>query len=211
MKTEPSRIGLRVDAQHNRDRILEVAADAFAELGLDVPMIEIARRAEVGVATLYRRFPTKSALVHEVFADQLTTCAAAVDDGLADPDPWRGFCSVIEKICAMQVADRGFTAVFLSTFPEREANVAERARAERQFAELVRRAKEAGKLRRDFAHSDLTLLIMANNGVAGSAGEAAAAASRRLVGYLLQSFRAEQAQPLPAPAPINLQDLFCRS
>lgn len=81
---------LRSDAQDNRDRILAVAREAFAAEGLDVPMRALARRAGVGPATLYRRFPTKEALVVEVFAEQMAACTAAVDAGLADPDPWRG-------------------------------------------------------------------------------------------------------------------------
>ncbi|MDQ3787939.1 MAG: TetR/AcrR family transcriptional regulator, partial [Actinomycetota bacterium] len=101
---------LRADARLNRDRILDAARQAFAARGLDVPMAAIARRAGVGVATLYRRFPTREALITAVFGDQLTHCLSVVDDALADPDPWRGFCSAIERVCAMQVADRGFSA-----------------------------------------------------------------------------------------------------
>lgn len=208
VETGVSRNRLRVDAQHNRDRILEVAADAFAELGLDVPVVEIARRAGVGVATLYRHFPTKGSLVTEVFSEQFRTCVAVLDDALADPDPWRGFCSVVEEICAMQVADRGFSAAFLSAFPGAVHVDGERARAERGFAELVRRAKAVGELRPDFAPSDLTVLITANNGIAAACGAAAPTASRRLVAYLLQSFRARRAEPLPPAAPIGLRDVL---
>src|SRR5687768_10191364 len=91
---------LRVDAQDNRDRILEVARRLFAARGLEVTMREVARRAEVGVATLYRRFPTRESLVSAAFAEQMTLCAAVVDEALADPDPWHGFSSVVERVCA---------------------------------------------------------------------------------------------------------------
>ncbi|TDV40656.1 TetR/AcrR family transcriptional regulator [Actinophytocola oryzae] len=80
---------MRVDALRNRDRIHEVARTLFAERGTEVPMAAVARHA--GVVTLYRRFPTKEALVTEVFTDQFATCVSVVDDALADRDPWRGF------------------------------------------------------------------------------------------------------------------------
>ncbi|MGW3342013.1 TetR/AcrR family transcriptional regulator [Nonomuraea rubra] len=198
---------MRADARHNRARILDAAREAFATRGLDVPMAAIARRAGVGVATLYRRFPSRESLITEVFGDELATCASVVDEALADPDPWRGFCAAIEKVCAMQVADRGFTDAFLTAFPEAVDYERTRARAERGFAEVVRRAKATGRLRADFEPADLTLLLKANCAVATGPGEIAAAASRRLVAYLLQAFRAEHAAPLPPAPPLTLGHL----
>jgi AcrR family transcriptional regulator len=201
---------MRADARRNRDRILEAARDLFADRGLDVPIAAIARRAGVGVATLYRRFPARESLITEVFADQMSACAGVIDEALADPDPWRGFASVIEKVCAMQATDRGFTAAFLTAFPGALDFERERVRAERGFAALAQRAKDAGRLRRDFARTDLTLVLMANNGITADSPQAALAASRRLVALLLQSFRAAPAgtpEPLPPPAPVGLYHL----
>ncbi|MET7336779.1 helix-turn-helix domain-containing protein [Nonomuraea sp. NPDC005650] len=200
---EPAQ-ALRADALHNRVRILEAAREAFATRGLDVPMAAIARRAGVGVATLYRRFPSRESLITEVFGDELATCASVVDEALADPDPWRGFCSAIEKVCAMQVADRGFTEAFLTAFPDAMDYERLRVRAEQGLAEVVRRAKAAGRLRADFDLADLMLLLKANCGVATGTNQDAAAGSRRLVAYLLQSFRAEHAAPLPPAPPFTL-------
>ncbi|MFG1695250.1 TetR/AcrR family transcriptional regulator [Nonomuraea sp. NPDC049309] len=213
---------LRADARHNRDRILDAAREAFAARGLDVPMAAIARRAGVGVATLYRRFPSRESLVTAVFSDQVAECAGAVDEALADPDPWHAFQTLVEKVCAMQVADKGFTAAFMTAFPEAIDFERMRRRAEQGLAEVVRRAKAAGRLRADFAIADLVVLMQANGGVAAMAGESAAVASRRLVAYMLQAFRAgspagnaaednaadnkaaERAVPLPPPAPLRL-------
>jgi AcrR family transcriptional regulator len=143
MPGHPSQIesaqALRADARHNRVRILDAAREAFATRGLEVPMAAIARRAGVGVATLYRRFPSRESLITEVFGDELATCASVVDEALADPDPWRGFCAAIEKVCAMQVADRGFTEAFLTAFPDAIDYERTRVRAEQGFAEVVRR------------------------------------------------------------------------
>ena len=74
---------MRADARENRERILEAARAVFAAEGLNVAMREIARRAEVGPATLYRHFPTKEALALEAFADQMNACHTVVERALA--------------------------------------------------------------------------------------------------------------------------------
>jgi len=212
MPTDSSRMpaeALRVDAQHNRTRIVEAARDLFAEAGLDVTMTDIARRSGVGVATLYRRFPTKESLVAEAFAGQIEECASVVEDGLADPDPWRAFRTVLERVCAMQAVDKGFTGAFVSTFPDAVGFDRLRARAEEGFGELTRRAKEAGALRADFTFHDITLLLMANSGIVADTPETAVAASRRLVSLMLQAFRATDAVPLPPAPPLGLHHLVC--
>ncbi|MEU5928990.1 TetR/AcrR family transcriptional regulator [Streptomyces antimycoticus] len=198
--------GLRSDAASNRRRVLEAARALFVSRGLDVPMATIARHAGVGVATLYRRFPTREALVTAVFSDEFAACSAIVDDALADEDAWRGFRRTIESVCASQAHDRGFNDAFLSSFPDAVGFERERLRIEDGFAEVVRRAKAAGRLRPDFDVSDLTLVFMANRGVIGDAATAPAA-SRRLVAHLLRSFeagRGEPARPLPPPAALGL-------
>lgn len=218
MPAQPSRIeaeplenepaALRADARQNRDRILDAAREAFATRGLDVPMAAIARRAGVGVATLYRRFPSRESLVTEVFSDQMQTCASVVDDALLDPDPWHAFRVTIEKVCEMQVADQGFTAAFLTAFPDAIDYERVRECAELGLAEVVRRAKEAGRLRADFDLADVILLLKANQGIAAEPGEVARAGSRRLVAYLLESFRAEHAGPLPPAPPLKLDHVY---
>ncbi|MGW7520205.1 TetR/AcrR family transcriptional regulator [Streptomyces sp. NPDC054796] len=215
MAADPARMTsasaeLRADALHNRERILEAARALFAARGLDVPMATVARHAGVGVATLYRRFPTRDALMTTVFADQLATCVATIDEAQAAPDPWQSFCAVIERLCATNVVDRGFATAFLTGFPGAVDFERERVRAERGFAALAQRAKDAGQLRKDFDRTDLTLVLMANSGIHATSNEAALAASRRLAALLLQSFRADAATaapPLPPPAPLGLYHL----
>ncbi|MBC9711711.1 helix-turn-helix transcriptional regulator [Streptomyces sp. TRM66268-LWL] len=198
---------MRADARRNRRRIVDAAREAYAQHGVDVPMATIARAAGVGVATLYRRFPTRDHLVREVFADQLDACTRAFTEALEDPDPWRGFCRVIEKICALQAAERGFTAAFLHAFPDTAADHAElRLQGERGFAALVRRAQQAGSLRPDFHPSDLVLVLVANSALGTTPDPAAA--SQRLVGLLLDSFRADAVRPpLPPPTGLDLRQL----
>jgi len=192
---------LRSDARDNRDLILAAAREAVAAEGLNVPMREIARRAGVGPATLYRRFPTKQALVAEAFKERMGACSAIVDEGMADPDPWQGFRRLIEKVCELHARDRGFIAAFMSTFPNAIDVGADREHALRGTAELARRAKEAGRLRPDFVLDDLILMLMANNGIRATSPAARVAASRRFAALAIQSFQASPAaSPLPPAA-----------
>src|SRR5215212_8784696 len=96
---------LRADAARNRAAIVESARAVYAEEGLDAPLDEIARRAGTGNATLYRRFPTRADLVGAVFAERMAEHVAAVEAGLADDDPWKGFASYIQAVGAMQARD----------------------------------------------------------------------------------------------------------
>jgi hypothetical protein len=99
----------------------------------------------------------------------------------------------------MQAEDRGFADVLTMTFPTAKALEAERDRAANAFTELIENAKATGRLRADFAHQDLPLILMANAGVITATRGAAPDAWRRLVGYLIQSCAAEAAQPLVDP------------
>lgn len=199
----------RADARHNRTRLLRAAREAYALNGTDVPSSTIARRAGVGAATLYRHFPTRDSLIAAAFSEQLGQCVASLDEALQDDDPWRGLRNVLTKVCTMQAQDRGFSAAFLSQFPDAPDVHRERARAEASLARLVQRAKDTGQLRKDFDPSDVTLLLLANNGVVRQSPEAALAASHRLLAYFLQSCRATDGGPsLPPPAPLRLDDLY---
>jgi AcrR family transcriptional regulator len=189
---------LRSDARDNRGRILAVARLAFAAEGLDVPIREIARRAEVGVATVYRHFRTKEALLAEAFAEQLASCSAIVEEGLAADDPWSGFCLVIERLMEVHALDRGFARAFTSQLPEAAGFAADRDRTLRLLFGLVRRAKEAGALRDDFVLEDISLALMANEGIRAESPGMRVAASRRFAALMIQSF---QANPVPARLP----------
>ncbi|MFD5121305.1 TetR/AcrR family transcriptional regulator [Streptomyces sp. NPDC058385] len=200
--------GQRADARNNRARLLQAARDAYALDGTDVPSSAIARRAGVGAATLYRHFPTRDSLITAAFSEQLGQCIATVDEALKDDDPWRGLRTALTKVCRMQAEDRGFSAAFLAEFPEAPDIRRERTRAESGLARLVQRAKETGQLRKDFDTSDITLLLLANNGVLRDSPAASMAASRRLLAYFLQSCRPTNDAPLPEPAPLRLDDLY---
>ncbi|MFD4369963.1 TetR/AcrR family transcriptional regulator [Rhodococcus sp. NPDC058521] len=189
---------LRSDARDNRERILDAARTVFVNTGLDVPMREVARHADVGPATLYRHFPTKEMLVAEAFTDQMLACQSFVDEALADSDPWHGFCLTIERLCELQARDHGFTAAFMAAYPHAMDFAAIRTSALTGAAELIRRAKDTGRLRPDFDLNDLILMIMANNGIQANTPAARLAASRRFAALLIDAF---QTSPTSAPLP----------
>ncbi|MFL6119009.1 TetR/AcrR family transcriptional regulator [Actinophytocola sp.] len=188
---------LRSDASDNRARILAAARAAFAADGLDVPVREIARRAQVSAATVYRRFPTKEALFTEAFAEQLTLCSSIVEEGFAAADPWHGLSLVVEKLLEANARDRGMRTL-LSRLSQTVDFTADRRRTLRMVLDLIRRAKDAGDLRPDIVLEDIVLAIMANDGIQADSPGTRAAASRRFAALMLQSFRAN---PVPAPLP----------
>ncbi|WP_407077354.1 MULTISPECIES: TetR/AcrR family transcriptional regulator [Streptomyces] len=197
---------LRTDALRNRERLVEAAREVFAAQGVDAPLGAVARRAGVGMATLYRRFPTRSALVTAAYDGQLSACATALDEALADPDAGHGLYHLLETACVTLVTDRGFDTVFMTGFPEALDRRRERTRAQEALSVLVRRARETGRLREDFEPSDITLLLVAVSGLAGRPREVAVPAARRLLTYLFQSFQARppaRPGPLPPAPPVD--------
>jgi AcrR family transcriptional regulator len=191
---------LRADAEQNRERIVEAAQALFAEHGIAVTMEEVARRAGVGVATLYRRYPTRADLLAGAFENKMWMFADGAQRALKDPDPWHGFCRFVTSLCAMQSSDRGFNDVLTMTFPKVTGFESARNEAYTAVAALIARAQESGALRKDFVPEDLIILLMANAGVVAAAGKAAPRSAPRLIGYLLEAFAAPGGAALP-PAP----------
>ena len=191
----------RSDARGNRARILAAARAVFGEEGLGAPMREVARQADVGPATLYRHFPTKRALIVEAFAEQRRACHAIVGDALADPDPWHGFQSLIERICELHALSRGFADVFMAAFPEATDFTTDRQRVLRAVADLARRAQETGRLRSGFVVDDLILMLMAHRGLQDTPHEARLQASRRFAAYVIEAFHSVPAPEAPTPLP----------
>ena len=148
---------------------------------------------------MFRRLPTGDDLVAAVFVEKMLAYSEAIDEALANADAGDGFCTYMERACRMQADDRGFADVLIMTFSTAKEFEEERNRAANALAELLDRAKASGKLRKDFAHQDVPLILMANAGVVTATRNAAPDAWRRLLGYLIQSFASAAAQPLPDP------------
>ena len=99
---------LRADAARNRARIIAAAADVFAERGLDASTAEIAHRAGVGEATLFRRFPTKDDLIDAIIETRMEEVAALADHAAADPDPAAALERFMQDVVRRFSRDKGF-------------------------------------------------------------------------------------------------------
>jgi AcrR family transcriptional regulator len=180
----------RSDARDNRGRILDAAQTLCATGRLDVPVREIARHAQVGPATVYRHFPTKQMLLSAVFIKQSRIWRATLDDGLADPDPWRGFRLAFTRLCVLQAREMGFTAAFKSAFPHAVDFPGLRTASLMSAAALVGRAKNTGHLRADVNLDDVLLMLMGSTGIRARNRAARVAATRRYAELSASAFHA---------------------
>ena len=151
----------RADARRNYDALIEAARHGFAELGTAAPLEEIARRANVGIATLYRNFPTREALIGSVYLEEVdAVCQAA--EAVADLEPWPALRTWIDRLVEYVGTKRVLVEAMnrnSSTFGVcREALYA-------AGAPLLRRGQEAGVIRNDIGIEDLIRLV---TGVTGS-------------------------------------------
>lgn len=191
---------LRSDAARNRERILAAASELFAEDGADFCVDEIARRAGVGHATVFRRFATKEDLVIAMIEDRLDEVARAAEEAARHEDPWEGLRAAMEHIAARQVCDRGlFEAVATEIIGSPRLREA-RHRVMEPFARLLRRAQEAGQVRADLEPQDVLFLVTA----AGHASPCRVDLPdlwRRYLGVILDGMRPEGASALSPRAP----------
>jgi AcrR family transcriptional regulator len=189
---------LRADAERNRAAIVAAARDVFAEHGLAAPLEEIAQRAGVGIATLYRRFPAREHLVAAALIDKVTLYADAASQAAAASDPWAGFVGYVHRICELQAGDRGLSDLLSMALAADERVEELRSTANAQVVSLMERAKAAGKLRADFVGEDLLLLLIASAAVGQVTSADAPDTWRRFVALVLDAFERKDAPPLPA-------------
>ena len=190
---------LRADAARNRDAIVAVARDVFAEQGLAAPLETIAARAGVGIATLYRRFPTREKLVAAALTEKVAEYAEAAEQALAVADPWVGFAGFVQRICELQADDRGLSDLLSMTLSADEQVEQLRRTANDRVVTLIERAKAGGALREDFAGEDLVLLLIATAAVMHVTRADAPGAWRRFVALALDAFRRQDSPGLPGP------------
>jgi AcrR family transcriptional regulator len=151
----------RADARRNRERIVAAAREAFAEHGPDAQMDDVARRARVGVGTVYRHFATKDALVGELIRLKLSDFAARAHAGLdEDGDPWETLAQVLRDQAEVMATDAANQRMTFASSQE-TVDHAQPAIDELQDAmnELLRRAKDSGALREDVTVADIRTLM----------------------------------------------------
>jgi len=150
---------LRRDAERNRQQILLAARAAFAERGLAVTLDEIARRAGVGVGTVYRRYANKDDLIDELYEDIIAELGAAAEAQLGQPDPWKGLVGFLEQSLAMQASNSALKEIMAGgSHRGRERVARARERVAPLASEIFERAKQSGRLRPDVTESDMATI-----------------------------------------------------
>jgi AcrR family transcriptional regulator len=158
---------LRADARQNRARLIAAATEAFAEKGADAPLEDVARRAGVGIGTLYRHFPTRLDLQAAVFRSQVSAVCGQGDALLVAASPKDAFAAWIRALAAYLVTKRGLSralieAVGMESELMTSCWVAMRDTTER----LLASGQQAGVIRLDVTATDVMRLV---HGIAVSA------------------------------------------
>ncbi|HEX6027287.1 MAG TPA: helix-turn-helix domain-containing protein [Solirubrobacter sp.] len=191
---------LRADAARNRTRVLDAARTAFAEAGLDVGVEEIARRAGVGKGTLYRRFPTKEALVRAIFGDILVEVQSLAAEADAVPDAGEAFAQFLHQAALMQATNQGFYDVVTQRMGAAALTDEQRRAFMAAVAQPLQRAQADGAVRADLVPEDVLIMLRMLGGATRPAPDGTPMDDRwpRYLGLLLDAVRPSAATPLPA-------------
>jgi AcrR family transcriptional regulator len=183
---------MRADARRNRDRLIAVAREAFAERGADASLDDIARRAGVGPGTLYRHFPTRMALMEAVYRDSVEALCTEGRDLLASPSPGDALATWLRSFLAYAGTKRGLARALMAAAGEEKP--AFFAACHDMIGDagsaLLVRAQEAGAVRPDVQLWDLLKLV---SGIAMTCEQAhdCAATANRLLALALDGIRSQ--------------------
>jgi AcrR family transcriptional regulator len=201
---------LRRDAERNRQRILQAAAEVFTQRGLDATLDDVARQAGVGVGTVYRRFPDKETLVAELFQDRIDAVVAVVEEACAAPDPWRALLSFLEYAAASMAGDLGLRQLMMFATHGKDRVAYAREQMRPAVSKLVERARAAGALRPDFDATDVPLIAYMLASVSEYAGPVQPDVWRRylalIVDGMLPSRDGTSDLPVPALTPAEIEE-----
>ena len=151
----------RADARRNAESVLVAAHEVFGEQGADASLEEIARRAGVGIGTLYRHFPTRDVLVQSVMQEELDALEARAAELLESDDPADALASWLREHLAAASVCRGLGASAMIKMLDHEDDALPCEAMRRAGAALVARAQEAGAVRADVDIDDLMRLVNA--------------------------------------------------
>jgi len=174
---------LRADARRNRDALVAVARTVFAEEGTDASLRDVARRAGVGIGTLYRHFPTREALLEAVVRDGFDVLRDLADAMLAEPSPRQALATWMWRFSANSGACRGLSGSVLTGLHDQDSELHASSEAMHMAASrLLAKAQEAGEIREGVTATDLITMAAAAGWVAQITDEDQ---SRRMLAVLM--------------------------
>jgi AcrR family transcriptional regulator len=185
---------LRRDAAQNRERLLAAASQVFADQGLDAGVEEVARAAGVGMGTLYRRFPSKQALIDELVGGMRHELLLAAQQAAPATDG-TGLENLLVRAGELQAAQ---PACLQRLWAESDAGLDEVAQFRALLAALLASAQEHGRIRSDIVASDVSLVLLSISNLIESSGQVAPNAWRRHVEVMLAGLRPPDPRFLPA-------------
>ncbi|MEU9031998.1 helix-turn-helix domain-containing protein [Streptomyces sp. NPDC048383] len=192
---------VRRDARRNRELLVSAAREAFAAQGLNAPLDEIARRAGVGNATLYRHFPTRADLVEEVFHGALADTVTAGDAARGGEDAWRALAGYLAAVFASLAADRGTNDLMTTGISGVRSLDAVHARNRETLDLLIGRAQRQGTMRQDVTTEDLLFSLAALGRAVPALTDTAPQAWRRYLTLFLDGLRTADTPATALPAP----------
>lgn len=181
----------RSDARRNHERIIAAAIEVFAEKGLDASVPDVAARAGVGKATVYRNYPTKAELVAAVANDRLLWLAARADRANVQPDAYAELRAYAEDVVTHVKSDRALCEA-LTDSGTPGADVV-RGRIRSVMGALLDRGKTQGTIRSDATYDDLRILLGGVTEQLHRDGETDRAVWRHYAGLVVDSLRAPAA------------------
>jgi len=206
---------MRADARRNRERLLAAARDVFVDQGPDAPLDAISAAAQVGIGTLYRRFPDRRALVRAVALDALGLAAEEARLALTEePDAFQALARYLHRALDLRIS--AVMPALLDHIPSDDEEIASiRTHSWGLFQQLVDRAHAAGTLRRDATFADIGFLLVRlarplPGPIPRDLDNRLAHRHLELLLDGLRTDRAEPAAPLPEPA-LTVSDLLARS
>ncbi len=153
-------VKMRADARRSRARLLDAATAAFAENGADAPLDDIARRAGVGIGTLYRHFPTRLDLQAAVFRSQVQTVCETADELISLASPEEAFAGWVRAMARYLVTKRGLSSSLIAGLGKDSELMSGCWMAMRDAAErLLVHAQQAGVVRSDITPHDVLRLV----------------------------------------------------
>jgi len=184
---------MRADARRNYARLMSAAVAAFTEHGADdVSLEEIARRAGVGIGTLYRHFPTRQALLEAVYRDQVEALRARADELLATDPPAEALSEWLRALAAFSSTKQNLTSSLLATLGKDSDLISVCSKVMCEAADaLLTRAKQAGVVRADADARDLIRLVHAVN-IATQRAPTDPGQADRLLGLVVDGLRPRQ-------------------